>query len=157
MLEERRKTKWKKFTGINENNRIGNVEYSNHFKFLNFSDGEKWTLMRSTNDSQPEINQEAEAAASLEPKNNAYNVWYKDDFVFDKSIFYSFFNVPSVILHSLSRKCFTLIKSTFFTSISRSVVTYITLTVTNISNNNNSILQYNENVQSSSYCQKETV
>ena len=43
-------------------------------------------------------------------------------------------NVSSVILHSLSRNCFT-IKNQIFTSISKSVVTYINITVTNISNN----------------------
>ena len=57
-----------------------------------------------------------------------------DDYVFDKSVFYSFSSASSVILDSLSRSCFTLIKSIFFTSISKSVITYITLTVTNISN-----------------------
>ena len=30
--------------------------------------------MRCTNDSQPEVNQETEAAVTLEPKNNDYNV-----------------------------------------------------------------------------------
>ena len=44
-----------------------------------------------------------------------------------------FSNVSSVILHSLSRNCFT-IKLKFFTYISKSVVTYIIITVTNISN-----------------------
>ena len=44
-----------------------------------------------------------------------------------------FSNVLSVILHSLSRNCFT-IKIKFFTTISKSVVTYITITLTNISN-----------------------
>ena len=57
-----------------------------------------------------------------------------DDYVFDKSVFYSFSSSSSVILDSLSRSCFTLIKSIFFTSISKSVITYITFTVTNISN-----------------------
>ena len=44
-----------------------------------------------------------------------------------------FSNFLSVILHLLSRNCFT-IKIKFFTSISKSVVTCITITVTNISN-----------------------
>ena len=44
-----------------------------------------------------------------------------------------FSNVSSVILHSLSRNCFT-IRIKFFTSISKSVVTCTTITVTNISN-----------------------
>ena len=35
----------------------------------------------------------------------------------------------------LSRNCFTIKKFKFFTSISKSVVTYITITVTNIANN----------------------
>ena len=30
--------------------------------------------MRSTSDGQPEVNQEAEEAVTLEPKNNGYNV-----------------------------------------------------------------------------------
>ena len=50
-----------------------------------------------------------------------------------------FSNVSSVILHTLSRNCFT-IEIKFFTSISKSVVTYIIITVTNISNN--TIKQY---------------
>ena len=50
-----------------------------------------------------------------------------------------FSSVSSVMLHSLSSKCFT-IKIKFFTCISESVVTYITITVTNISNN--TIKQY---------------
>ena len=42
---------------------------------MNFSDREKRKLIRSTSDSQPEVNQEAEAAAViLEPKKNDYNV-----------------------------------------------------------------------------------
>ena len=48
----------------------------------------------------------------------------------------------------------------FFTSISKSVVTYITITVTitiTYQITHKTILQYNKNVQSSSYCQKETV
>ena len=42
---------------------------------MNFSDREKRKLIRSTSDSQAEVNQEAEAAAViLEPKKNDYNV-----------------------------------------------------------------------------------
>ena len=67
--------------------------------------------------------------------NHCLKLWYIDDYIFDKSIFYLFSNVLSVIMHSLSRNNFTLTKSNFFTSISKSVITYITLTVTNISNN----------------------
>ena len=37
ILEERRKHKWKKFMGINQNNRIRTLEYSNCFNFVNFS------------------------------------------------------------------------------------------------------------------------
>ena len=48
-------------------------------------------------------------------------------------------------------------KNKFFTSISKSVVTYITITETKMSNNNKIILQYIKNIQSSRYCQKETV
>ena len=48
-------------------------------------------------------------------------------------------------------------KIKLFTSISKCFVTYITITVTNILNNNKAILKYNEIVQSPSYCQKETV
>ena len=58
-----------------------------------------------------------------------------DDYVFDKSIFCLFSKVSSVMLRSLSRNWFIIIKSVFFSSISKSVVTYVTLTVTNISNN----------------------
>ena len=47
-----------KFPGINESSRNRIVEYSNRFQFFNI-------LNSNTNDSQPEINQEAEAAASL--------------------------------------------------------------------------------------------
>ena len=66
ILEERRKLKWKKFTGINKNSRTRTLEYSNHFKFINFSDREKRKFMRSTNDSQPQVNQETEAVVTLE-------------------------------------------------------------------------------------------
>ena len=38
------------------------------------------------------------------------------------------------MIHSLSRNCFR-IKNQIFTSISKNVVTYINITVTNISNN----------------------
>ena len=58
--------------------------------------------------------------------------------VFHKPIFYLFYfisNMSSVILHSQSRNCFILIKSFFYASISKSVVTYMTLIITNISNN----------------------
>ena len=48
-------------------------------------------------------------------------------------------------------------KNKFFTSISKSIVTYITITETKMSNNNKIILQYIKNIQSSRYCQKETV
>ena len=41
---------------------------------MNFSDREKSKLLSSTSDSQPEVNQEAEAAAILEPKKNDHNV-----------------------------------------------------------------------------------
>ena len=61
-----------------------------------------------------------------------------DDYVFHKPIFYLFYfisNMSSVILHSQSRNCFILIKSFFYASISKSVVTYMTLFITNISNN----------------------
>ena len=74
ILEERRKHKWKKFTGIKKNSRTKTMEHSNRFKFVNFSDREKRKLTRSTNDSQPEVNQEAEAAVILEAKKNDYNM-----------------------------------------------------------------------------------
>ena len=74
ILEERRKHKWKKFTGINKNSRARTLEYSNHLKFVNFSDRGKRKHMRSTNDSQPEVNKETEVAVTLEPKKNDYNV-----------------------------------------------------------------------------------
>ena len=67
--------------------------------------------------------------------NHCLKLWYIDYYIFDKSILYLFSNVLSVIMHSSSRNNFTLTKSNFFTSISKSVITYITLTVTNISNN----------------------
>ena len=53
---------------------------------------------------------------------------------FSTNPYFIFFNVSSVILHSLSRYCF-IIKKSNFTSTSKSVVTYIDITVTNISNN----------------------
>ena len=74
ILEERRKHKWKKFTGIKKNSRTKTMEHSSRFKFVNFSDREKRKLTRSTNDSQPEVNQEAEAAVILEAKKNDYNM-----------------------------------------------------------------------------------
>ena len=58
--------------------------------------------------------------------------------VFHKPIFYLFYfisNMSSVILHSQSRNCFILIKSFFYATKSKSVVTYMTLIITNISNN----------------------
>ena len=73
ILEERRKQKWKKITGITENGRTRTLEYSNR-PCLNFSDREKRKLMRSTSASQPEVNQEAEATVILEPKKNDDNV-----------------------------------------------------------------------------------
>ena len=66
ILEEKRKQKWKKFMGITENRRTRTLEYSNRLKFVNFSDRGKRKLMRSTNHSQLEVNQEAEAAVTLE-------------------------------------------------------------------------------------------
>ena len=60
--------------GISENSRTRTLKYSNRLKFVNFSDREKRKLMRSTNHNQPEANQEAEAAITLEPKNNDHNV-----------------------------------------------------------------------------------
>ena len=58
-----------------------------------------------------------------------------DDIVFDKSIFISFSNVSSVTLHSRILKELLYNKNQIFTSISKSVVTYINITLTNISNN----------------------
>ena len=55
ILEERRKHKWKKFTEMNKNSRTKALEYSNRFKFVNFSDREKREVMRSTNDNQLEL------------------------------------------------------------------------------------------------------
>ena len=46
--------------------------------------------MRSTNDSQPEVNQETEAAVTLEPKKNDYNVLQN--------------STESTLLKSISRK-----------------------------------------------------
>ena len=40
-----------KFTGINKKSKTRTLEYSNRFKFVNFSDRKKRKLMRSTNDS----------------------------------------------------------------------------------------------------------
>ena len=61
--------------GVTGNSRTRTLEYSNCLKFVNFSDREKRKLIRSTSDSQAEVNQEAEAAAViLEPKKNDYNV-----------------------------------------------------------------------------------
>ena len=53
---------------------------------------------------------------------------------FSTNPYFILFNVSSVILHLLSRNCFT-IKNQILTCISKSVVTYINITVTNISNN----------------------
>ena len=76
---------------------------------------------------------------TIDTNNHCLNVMvhrWMDDYVFDKSIFYFFSNVSSVILHSLSGNCFT-VKNQICTSISESNVTctYINITVTNISNN----------------------
>ena len=62
-----------------------------------------------------------------------------DDYAFDKSIFY---NYPKfrVLYYTHCQGTALQKKSIFFTSISKSVVTYITITVTNISNN--TIKQY---------------
>ena len=76
------------------------------------------------------------------------NLWCTDDYIFDKSIFFS--DISSVILQSLSNNCFT-IKNQIFNSISKSVVTYVNIIANNILNN---ILRYNKNIQSSCYCQK---
>ena len=61
---------------------------------------------------------------------------------FLKNAFFIYFPTFRLLPHSLSRNCFTLLKS-FFTAFSESVITYITLTVTNI------LLWYNKIVQSS--------
>ena len=61
--------------------------------------------------------------------NQTQTLWYMDDCVFGKSIFYLFSNVSSVILHSLSRNCL------FFYFYFKKCRTYITLTLANISNN----------------------
>ena len=50
------------------------LQYSNRFNFVYFSAREKRKLMTSINDSQPEVNQEIEAAVALESKKNDYNV-----------------------------------------------------------------------------------
>ena len=76
---------------------------------------------------------------TIDTNNHCLNVMmhrWMDGYVFDKSIFYFFSNVSSVILHSLSGNCFT-VKNQICTSISESNVTctYINITVTNISNN----------------------
>ena len=60
----------KKFTGINKKSKTRTLEYSNRFKFVNFSDRKKRKFKRSTNDSRPEMNQETEAAVTLDPKKN---------------------------------------------------------------------------------------
>lgn len=49
--------------------------------------------------------------------------------------FFIYFPTFRLLQHSLSRNCFTLVKSNFVTSVSKCVVTYITLTVTRLSNN----------------------
>ena len=64
--------------------------------------------------------------------NHRLNVMVQEWLSF-RQIHILFSNVSSVILHSLSRNWFT-IKIKFFTSISKSVVAYRTITVTNISN-----------------------
>ena len=60
--------------GKNSREQLKTIEYSNRLKFVNFTEKEKRTRMASTNNSQPELNQEAEAAVVLEPKNNGYNL-----------------------------------------------------------------------------------
>ena len=72
MLEERRKEKWKKFMGITKNSITRTLKYSNRLEFVNFSEKEKRKLMSRTNDSQPEVNQDTEAAVTMEPQNNHY-------------------------------------------------------------------------------------
>ena len=82
-----------------------------------------------------------------------YGTWMT---TFSTNLYLLFSNIWSVILNSLPRNCFTIIKCYCFTSISKIVLTYITIAVANISNN--IIKQYYgiiKNVQSSSYCQKE--
>ena len=54
--------------------------------------------------------------------------------MFSTNPYFSLSNILSVIVHSMSRNFFT-IKNQIFTSISKSVVTYINIAVTNISNN----------------------
>ena len=53
---------------------------------------------------------------------------------FSTNPYFALSNVSSVILHSLSRNCFAT-KNQAFISISKSVVTFINVTATNISNN----------------------
>ena len=60
-----------------------------------------------------------------------YGAWMT---MFSTNPYFTFSNVLSVILHSLSRNCFT-IKNQIFTSVSKIAVTYINITITNISNN----------------------
>ena len=58
MLEEGWKQKCRKFTGATENNKLELWNILIVSNFVTFSHIEKWKLMRGTNDSQPELNQE---------------------------------------------------------------------------------------------------
>ena len=82
-------------------------------------------------------------------------LWYIDDYVFDKLVFHLLQLFECYYTHC--QGILYINKIQFFTVISKSVISYTTLTVTNMSNNNKIILRYNKNVQSSNYCQKETV
>ena len=87
-------------------------------------------------------------------------LWCIDDNVFDKSVFDLTQRLEcyiTLIVKELDNNESN--KIIFFNSILESFVNYIEITVTNISNN--IIKQYYgiiyKNVQSSSYCQKETI
>ena len=54
--------------------------------------------------------------------------------MFSTNPYFSLSNILSVVVHSMSRNFFA-IKNQIFTSVSKSVVTYINIAVTNISNN----------------------
>ena len=53
--------------GITKNSITRTLKYSNRLEFVNFSEKEKRKLMSRTNDSQPEVNQDTEAAVTMEP------------------------------------------------------------------------------------------
>ena len=72
-------------------------------------------------------------------KRKDHPLWCMDDYVFDKSIFY-YYPTFRALYYTHCQGTVLQQKIIFFTSISKIVITYITIAVTNISNN--TIKQY---------------